>query len=202
MSAFPVVLDACVLVPYPLVDFLLRLADEGIYRPLWSEDILDETRRALINKLNRTPEAVDKRLKAMRDSFIDAEVTGYRDLISAMRNHEGDRHVLAAAVRERAEVIVTTNLPHFPPDAVEPYHIEVRHPDAFLLDQIDLYEDATRSALLGIVAAWSNPPYTAHQILDALGTQAPKFAAEARRLVPTRAAGLGDAIRTRFQRRP
>ncbi|WP_267888225.1 hypothetical protein [Mycobacterium ostraviense] len=32
MSAFPVVLDACVLVPYPLVDFLLRLADEGIYR--------------------------------------------------------------------------------------------------------------------------------------------------------------------------
>ncbi|SON59994.1 Putative ribonuclease VapC50 [Mycobacterium simulans] len=158
MSAFPVVLDACVLVPYPLVDLLLRLADEGIYRPLWSEDILEETRRTLINKLNRTPAQANKRLKAMRDSFIGAEVTGYRDLISAMRNHEGDRHVLAAAVRERAEVIVTSNLSHFPSEAVEPYHIEVRHPDDFLLDQIDLYEDATRAALLAIVAAWKSRP--------------------------------------------
>lgn len=31
---FPVVLDACVLVPHPLVDALLRFADEGTYRPL------------------------------------------------------------------------------------------------------------------------------------------------------------------------
>ena len=87
-----------------------------------------------------------------------------------------------AAVREGAEVIVTTNLKHFPAEAVEPYHIEVRHPDDFLLDQIDLYEEATRSALQGIVAAWQNPPFTAHEILDALAKQAPKFAAEARRL--------------------
>jgi predicted nucleic acid-binding protein len=136
--AFPVLLDACVLVPMPLVDFLLRLADEGIYRPLWSQDILAETRRTLINKLNKTPEEADKRLKAMRDNFIDAEVTGYQELIGAMRNDEKDRHVLAAAVRERAEVIVTANLPHFPAEAVEPYNIEVRHPDDFLLDQIDL----------------------------------------------------------------
>jgi hypothetical protein len=120
----------------------------------------------------------------MRDSFIDAEVTGYEELIPAMQNHKKDRHVLAAAVRERAEVIVTTNLRDFPPEAVEPYHIEVRHPDDFLLDQIDLYEDATRSALQGIVNAYANPPFTAHEILDALSTQVPQFAAEAHRLFP------------------
>jgi len=183
--AFPVLLDACVLVPMPLVDFLLRLADEGIYRPLWSQDILAEARRTLINKLNKTPEEADKRLNIMREHFIDAEVTGYQELIGAMRNDEKDRHVLAAAVRERAAVIVTTNLAHFPAAAVEPYNIEVRHPDDFLLDQIDLYEDATRSALLGIVAAYTNPPFTAHQVLDALGTQVPTFAAGARRLIPS-----------------
>jgi predicted nucleic acid-binding protein len=181
---FPVLLDACVLVPYPLVDVLLRLADEGIYRPLWSEDILTETRRTLIDVLDMAPEKADKRLNAMRDSFIDAEVTGYEELIPSMRNHEKDRHVLAAAVRERAEVIVTTNLKDFPTEAVEPYHIEVRHPDEFLLDQIDLYEDATRSALQGIVNAYANPPFTPHQILDALDNQVPKFATEARRLFP------------------
>jgi hypothetical protein len=136
----------------------------------------------------------------MRDSFIDAEVTGYRDLIGAMRNHEKDRHVLAAAVRERAEVIVTTNLKDFPPESVEPYNIEVRHPDDFLLDQIDLYEDATRAALQGILDAYTDPPFTAHQLLDALGKQVPKFAAEARRLFPPQS-GAGMTAVGEFLRR-
>jgi predicted nucleic acid-binding protein len=182
--AFPVLLDASVLVPYPLVDLLLRLADQGVYRPLWSENILSETRRALIEKRNLPPDKADRRIKAMRDNFIDAEVTGYQELIGSMRNHVGDRHVLAAAVRERAEVIVTANLKHFPVEAVRPYHIDVRHPDDFLLDQIDLYEDATRAALQSIVDAYQNPRYTPHQILEALGTQVPQFAAEAHRLFP------------------
>lgn len=170
----------------PLVDFLLRLADEEIYRPLWSEDILAETRRTLVNKLGVSPMLADKRLNIMREHFIDAEVTGYQELIGSMRNDEKDRHVLAAAVRERAEVIVTTNLKHFPAEAIQPYDIEVRHPDDFLLDQIDLYEDAVRSALFNILIAYRNPPFTPHQLLDALAPQAPKFATEARRLIAFR----------------
>lgn len=38
-SAF---LDACVLVPIALADTLLRLAEVGLYRPLWSDRVLDE----------------------------------------------------------------------------------------------------------------------------------------------------------------
>ncbi|WP_197079980.1 PIN domain-containing protein [Mycobacterium haemophilum] len=129
--AFPVVSDACVLARYPLVDVLLRLANEGIYRPLWSHDILIETRRTMVEKLGVAAEFADKRLNTMRQHFIDAEVTGYQELIDAMRNNEKDRHVLAAAVRERAEVIVTTDHTGFPTEAVEPYNIEVSHPDDF-----------------------------------------------------------------------
>jgi hypothetical protein len=120
----------------------------------------------------------------MREQFIDAEVTGYQELIGAMRNNEKGRHVLAAAVRANAEVIVTADRAGFPPEAVEPNRIEVRHPDEFLLDQIDLYENAVHSAILGILSAWTNPPFTAHRFLDALGAQVPKFATEARRLFP------------------
>lgn len=171
---FPVVLDACVLVPHPLVDALLRFADEGTYRPLWSEDILAETRRTMVDRLNISTERA-----------TTAFAFGYNDLIAAMNNHYKDRHVLAAAVRERAEVIVTTNLKHFPDDALKPYQIKALHPDDFLLDQLDLYEEATKAVILGMVDAYIDPPFTPHSLLDALGEQVPQFAAKARRLFPS-----------------
>ncbi|BCI89373.1 hypothetical protein NIIDMKKI_45790 [Mycobacterium kansasii] len=114
MSAFPVVLDACVLAPYPLADMLLRLAVEQTYRPLWSADILAETRRTMVESLGLSEQKADRRLAVMRENFIDAEITGYRDLIPVMKNNDKDKHVLAAAVRERAEVIVTFDLGGFP----------------------------------------------------------------------------------------
>lgn len=43
-------LDACILVPQRLSSLLLTLADEALYEPRWSETILDETERALVQK--------------------------------------------------------------------------------------------------------------------------------------------------------
>jgi predicted nucleic acid-binding protein len=36
-------------------------------------------------------------------------------LAKVMTNHPGDRHVLAAAVTAKADIIVTSNLKHFKP---------------------------------------------------------------------------------------
>jgi len=55
-NEYAVVLDACVLVPMPLCDTLLRLAEEpAMYRPMWSEEILQEVGAALEKRLKRTP---------------------------------------------------------------------------------------------------------------------------------------------------
>ena len=46
MPRYTAVLDACVLVPIALADTLLRVAEKGLYRPLWSDRILAEAQAA------------------------------------------------------------------------------------------------------------------------------------------------------------
>jgi predicted nucleic acid-binding protein len=63
-------------------------------------------------------EAVENRLAQMAAYFPDARVTSYEEMISSMTNHPKDRHVLAAAVAGRADMLVTENLKDFAPAAV------------------------------------------------------------------------------------
>ena len=55
MPAFGVVLDAAVLFSAPIRDTLLRVAEAGLYRLFWTEEILEEVRRNLV-KNNRITE--------------------------------------------------------------------------------------------------------------------------------------------------
>ena len=135
---FPVVLDTCVLVPAALCDTLLRLAERRLYLPRWSMQTTVELERALIAKIGLTPEKARKRTSAIMDHFRDASVSGSEVLVPAMLNDENDRHVVAAAVRAGAEVVVTLNLKDFPRSALQPFHVEARHPDGFLIELYDL----------------------------------------------------------------
>jgi hypothetical protein len=56
MAMFPAFLDTCALYGAYLCDSLLRLAEAGTYRPLWSASVLDELERALVARgLERKP---------------------------------------------------------------------------------------------------------------------------------------------------
>ena len=91
-------LDACILVPQRLSSLLLTLAEQGLYEPRWSEKILDETERALVQKLRLSPDLAGRRLNAMRAAFPEAAVMGFEGLAPSLQCHPKDRHVLAAAV--------------------------------------------------------------------------------------------------------
>src|SRR5690348_10636939 len=101
-----VVLDACVLFPASLRDTLLRVADAGLYRVQLTEDILEEVRRNLIKKGMAEAKA-QKLISVLKTEFEEAFVTEHKQLIASMPNHEKDRHVLAAAVCCKAQIIVT-----------------------------------------------------------------------------------------------
>ena len=121
-------LDACVLYPVYLCDTFLRLAEADLFRPQWSAEIVNEVRRNLVAR--GVPEnAVDRRMAAMDRYFPDASITEFETLIEEMTNDPKDRHVLAAAVRGQAAVVVTFNVSDFPTPALKPFEVIAMHPD-------------------------------------------------------------------------
>ena len=167
--AFSVVLDTCVLYPAHLRDTVLRLAERGLYRPLWSADIVEELVRNLVDA-GIAPAVVDRLVGEMRSAFPDAEVTGYRSLVDGLSCDPKDRHVLAAAVRADAAAIVTFNTGDFPSASIEPFELEVIDPDDFLLDLLDLAPAAVVDEVRRQAAANRRAPITVPDLLDALRT--------------------------------
>ena len=142
-NEYAVLLDACVLVPMPLCDTLLRLAEEpAFYRPLWSENILQEVGDVL-GRMSICPKRRERRLAFMREHFPEASVVVPLGLAGALTciPDENDRHVLAAAIRGHANAIITFNDADFPEDCLKQYDILRQTPDEFLVHQFHLSPD-------------------------------------------------------------
>ncbi len=153
------VLDTCVLVPSRLRDLLLELARTGLYRPLWSEEILIELRDTLSELgARRGVEAAETHanvawlLDRMRASFADACVSGWEQhQRSVTLPDPKDHHVVAAAIAGRADLIVTNNHKDFPTNQL-PDGLDIRSPDDFLCDLHDVDPASTRAALDNVCA--------------------------------------------------
>ena len=157
----------------PLADTLLRLAGgPRLYLPKWTDHIMDEVNQNLIDKFGLTEEQVSYRESEIRRHFPEAWVEDYEDLIPAMRNHAKDRHVLPAAVRSNAEVIVTHNVKDFPFASLAPYSITVMAPSMFLRGLYDLDPEAVANTL-GRQAASINKPL--EYVLERLSINIPGF---------------------------
>ena len=102
----------------------------------------------------------------------DALVTGYQHLIPTLQLPDSnDRHVLAAAIHARANVIVTLNLRHFPAVALSPYGVEPKHPDAFIVGLLNRSVAAVVSAAQDHRLSLKNPPRSTAEYLDTLAKQ-------------------------------
>jgi predicted nucleic acid-binding protein len=170
-----VVLDACVLANQVVSDLLLRLAEHPrLYVPKWSEKILEETRNVLLNKLKRPwpPELVAFRDAEIRRVFPEAIVDYPESILSALTNDPKDRHVLAASIIARAQLIVTFDLAGFSDDALKPWAVEACSPDVFLLSRFGLDETLVIQRLNEISYDRRKP---VAEILSKLQKRAPKF---------------------------
>jgi hypothetical protein len=85
--------DACVLYPVGLRDTLLNVAEAGLYRVLWTEEILAETTRNIVDDTPElTAEHLDITFIAMRRAFPEAMIRDYEHLVDSMTNDPKDGH--------------------------------------------------------------------------------------------------------------
>lgn len=89
-----------------------------------------------------------------------------------MTNDPEDRHVLAATVRSKAELIVTFNLRHFPVAALESWGVVAQHPADFL---INLYSMDPPNVVSKIDAIARDRNWTSQEYLQRLGKVVPTF---------------------------
>lgn len=155
------------LYPNTLRDLLIRLAQAGLVQAKWTNEILDEVLRNLVtNRPDMDPAKLDRTREIINQAVRDCLVTGYEPLINAVALPDpDDRHVLAAAIKARAQVIVTDNLKDFPTHALSAWDMEAKSADAFILDQIDLNRDAVYASVQRIADSRSSPPATISDVL-------------------------------------
>jgi predicted nucleic acid-binding protein len=135
VASFTAFYDADVLYGAQLRNFLMHLGMTGLFRARWSKGVHEEWMNAVLrNRPALKREQLERTRMLMDQHAEDALVRGYEDLIEGLHlPHPDDRHVLAAAIRGRADVIVTRNVWDFPEDALRPFGIEAQHPDEFIV---------------------------------------------------------------------
>ena len=170
-----VVLDSCVMFPMYLRDILLRCARAGCYLPYWSQEILDGATRNLVITGKMTVERAMKLEATIKAAFPEAMIEVPDGLAEVMTNHPRDRHVLAAAVTAKANIIVTSNLKDFKEKDLRSWNIKAKHPDTFLTHLYDFDPDS----ILQVIQRWSQdlkkPPLTFVELLDLLNKEVPIF---------------------------
>ncbi len=89
--------------------------------------------------------------------------------------NESDRHVLAAAVVSKADLIITQNLRHFPEEQLSQFEIEALSPDKFLSDLFNNEPERMRDVLIKQAGNLHKPAMTVADVLDVLKQRAPNF---------------------------
>jgi predicted nucleic acid-binding protein len=171
-NRFTALVDACTLVSPLKRNLLLSLAEAGFFRLRWSGRILDET-EAAVEKILSGKGVTDAAAQAerarnnMEAAFEDAMVTDFDHLLPVATGlpDPDDAHVVAAAVKTQAAMIVTENLKDFPPLILDPLNLDAKSADEFIADTIALDEGRAVAAIRNMRERFKKPAMTTDALL-------------------------------------
>lgn len=128
-----VMLDTCVLYPAVLRDFLLTLAARGLFEPLWSHGVAAELLGLVARRNPSELGKVQALLSRMAERWPDGQTAPGEADPPGLPDHT-DRHVLAAAIAGKADVILTDNWRDFPNASLAPHGLRAITPDDFVME--------------------------------------------------------------------
>ena len=165
---FTCVLDTNVIYPIEIRDILFWFASYDLFTPKWSNHIFSEWEDVMRRK-DISEEEIKKRVGKAQLAFPDALVDNYEPLVESLTlPDENDRHVLAAAIKTNANIIVTNNVKDFPAEYLASFGLTVKTADDFITDTIDLNNDVALEAFRMMVMNRTNPDLDEFEILDRL----------------------------------
>lgn len=163
---FTCVLDTNVIYPIDIRDLLFWFASYDLFTPKWSRHIFLEWENVMKRKAIPDDE-INKRIAKAQRAFPDALVENYEPLVDSLTlPDEKDRHVLAAAIKTNANVIVTNNIKDFPNEYLSSFGLTAKTADDFLTDTIDLNNELAVEAFRALVINRTNPDLDEFEILD------------------------------------
>jgi predicted nucleic acid-binding protein len=163
---FKAILDTNIIYPIVIRDLLFWFAHYDLYTPKWSATIFEEWNEVMIRKGLSIEEAAIRTEKA-NIAFPDALVKNYEKLIDSFElPDKKDRHVLAAAIKSNANVIVTNNLKDFPHEYINSLGLSVKSADDFLTEIIDLNNEIAIKAFKEMVLNRKNPKMDEFEVLE------------------------------------
>jgi hypothetical protein len=155
-----------VIYPIDIRDLLFWFASYDLFTPKWSRHIFEEWEHVMERK-GVPQNEIKKRIAKAEQAFPDALVENYEPLVSALTlPDEKDRHVLAAAIKTNANVIVTNNIKDFPNEYLYRFGLAAKTADDFLTDTIDLNNELAIEAFRALVLNRTNPNLDEFEILD------------------------------------
>lgn len=162
--------DANALYPYYVKDLLVEYAVARGFRMRWTPQIEDEWIRNVVkNKITTTAET-DRTCRLMKAAVKDWEIKGHMSHLNLAGpgTQENDRHVAAAAIVGKVDVLITNNVRHFDTTVLARHNIQVSTVDDFLLVELVQHQEKMLQAIKKCVDRFDRPPNTYAAYLDQL----------------------------------
>jgi predicted nucleic acid-binding protein len=182
-----VVLDSSILFSRVLHELFGRLAlDAQLFAILWSDELLAETKRVLIERKPVDEPVAERWVRYLRDAFPEGRVTPPDEHpidLATLTSDPDDEHVCALALASAPVTLITTDQ-GFNADALASLQVQVASADEFLAPLCDEQPDVFLAVAERQARAWRGRPLD--ELLDAYQRAgATRLARQLRRLSET-----------------